>query len=53
MKPESPQPLGTAAQALRKARALPPPTPKQVAAVQRAVADQRDPKRWRDAWKSR
>ncbi|HET7930378.1 MAG TPA: antitoxin VapB family protein [Rhodanobacteraceae bacterium] len=43
---------GTAAQMLKDARKLPPLTPKQAKLMEAAVAAQRDPKRWRDPWKT-
>lgn len=43
---------GTAAQMLKDIRKLPPLTAGQAKAVDAAIADQRDPKRWRDPWKA-
>ncbi|HEX5314534.1 MAG TPA: antitoxin VapB family protein [Gammaproteobacteria bacterium] len=43
---------GTGAQMLRDVRALPPLTREAADAMERAVADQRDPDNWRDPWES-
>ncbi|HET8941184.1 MAG TPA: antitoxin VapB family protein [Rudaea sp.] len=43
---------GTAAQMLEEIRKLPPLSARQAKSMEAAVADQRDPKRWRDPWKS-
>ena len=43
---------GTAAQMLRDIRKLPPLTDDQARAIDDALSDQRNPKRWRDPWKA-
>lgn len=43
---------GTAAQMLKDIRKLPPLTDAQAKAVDAAIADQRNPGRWRDPWKA-
>lgn len=41
---------GTAGQMLEDIRKLPPLTPAQAKAIGATMADQRNPKRWRDPW---